>query len=340
MSGSPYPRDPYRPGSAWSRSFLPLVLITLGVVFLLGNLVPERGRAGLFMLGLGAAFLIGRVTTGRYGYCELAGLLIALGAFVGLQGMQGSAGHPRRRPVLHPARDTGFALVYLIGLRPGTIWPLFPATILVALGVVLYGAAWLPVLASFNWIVAYWPLALVLVGGWLLVQESLPAPLRRPIGTLGGLALLAYGLLAAAASVATGGTLAQTGLTSPASARRPFADTVVTLDAPISSGQTFTVSNPNGRTTRSTSPALVQRVHVSAVKHFSIGGQSPAVSLTPDASGVVLDAHPARQWRLSICWRLDVRGLHHRSPGVGRTSKPSPAVREIDIDGVSGGGPG
>ena len=72
--------DPYHRGSVLSRSFLPLALITLGVVFLLGNLVPERGRGGLVVLGLGLAFLIGRITTGRYGYAVPSGILLGIGS--------------------------------------------------------------------------------------------------------------------------------------------------------------------------------------------------------------------------------------------------------------------
>ena len=74
---TPYNADPYRRGSPLSRSFLPLALITLGVVFLLGNLVPDRSRGGLVVLGLGAAFALGRLTTGRYGYAVPAGILLA-----------------------------------------------------------------------------------------------------------------------------------------------------------------------------------------------------------------------------------------------------------------------
>src|SRR4029077_18594081 len=85
---SPYQTDPYHRGSAWSRSFLPLALITLGVVFLLGNLIPDRARAGVVVLGLGAPFRLGRVTTGRYGYAVPAGILIGLGAHLSLQEAQ------------------------------------------------------------------------------------------------------------------------------------------------------------------------------------------------------------------------------------------------------------
>src|SRR5918911_2841917 len=138
--GYSYQTDPYQRGSALSRSFLPLALITLGVVFLLGNLVPERGRGGLFVLGLGAAFLVGRLTTGRYGYAVPAGLLIAIGTYTTLQDLRGS------QPVggaglFFILLGLGFALIYAIGLRPGAVWPLFPAAILVGLGLLMLGVA-------------------------------------------------------------------------------------------------------------------------------------------------------------------------------------------------------
>src|SRR5215831_13934071 len=132
----PYGPDPYQRGSALSRSFLPLALITLGVVVLLSNLVsnvvPERGRGGLIVLGLGAAFAVGRLTTGRYGYAVPAGILLAIGVYIlihefnvpGVQGIS-SAG------LFFALLGLGFAAVYAIGLRPTEIWPLFPAVILV-----------------------------------------------------------------------------------------------------------------------------------------------------------------------------------------------------------------
>src|SRR5438132_5697898 len=227
--------DPYDRGSALSRSFLPLALITLGVVFLLGNLVPERGRAGLFVLGLGAAFLVGRLTTGRYGYAVPAGILMAIGAYISLQDLSGlRASAFQGAGAFFVLLGLGFALTYAIGLRPWAIWPLFPATVLVGLGLALLGISALGALASLSWIAAYWPAALVLLGVWLLLRDSLPAPARRPIATLGGLALLAYGILAAAASMATGGALERTG-GSPGFGPATLASTV-TLDATIAAG--------------------------------------------------------------------------------------------------------
>ena len=57
-----------------------LILIALGVTALGGTWFPGSG-AWLF-LGLGAAFLIGRVLTGRHGYGVPAGILLAFGSFV------------------------------------------------------------------------------------------------------------------------------------------------------------------------------------------------------------------------------------------------------------------
>src|SRR6266849_405962 len=284
MSGN-FQADPFQRGSVLSRSFLPLALITLGVVFLLSNLVPERGRGGLVVLGLGAAFLIGRLTTGRYGYAVPAGILLGVGTYVTLHDLE-SFQAVRGGGLFFVLLGLGFALVYLIGLRPGAVWPLFPASVLIGLGLVLFGAASFGALASLNWIVGYWPVVLVLLGMWLLFRDHLPLAARRPIAALGGLALLAYGILAAAASMATAGTMARSGLGSVGAP--PFAETV-TLDLPIAAGQTFTVNNPSGRTTihGSTSSSTV---HVVATRRFSISGHAPDVRLTPGENGVSLDA--------------------------------------------------
>jgi hypothetical protein len=287
MTG-PYAPDPYaRGGSALSRGFLPLALITLGVVFLLSNMIPDRGRGALIVFGLGAAFAIGRLTTGRYGYAVPAGILMALGVYIviheintpGVAGIS-SAG------LFFVLLGLGFAAVYAIGLRPSEIWPLFPAVILAGLGLVLLGASTLGPLASLSWISSYWPVALVLLGAWLLFRESIPAPARKPIATIGGLALLAYGVLAAAASVAAGGALARTGV-APGFGNAPFADTI-TLDQPISAGQTLSVTNNSGQTTIHGGDG--QTVHVVATRHFAIGGQGPNVQLTPSATGLTLSS--------------------------------------------------
>jgi Putative adhesin len=284
----PYRPGPYHRGSPLSRSFLPLALITLGVVFLLGNLVPERGRGGLILLGLGAAFAIGRVTTGRYGYSVPAGLLLAIGAHVSLEQVEGVRGLASGG-LFFVLLGLGFVAIYVLGMRPLAVWPLVPGAILVGLGLVMLGVSSLAPLASLSWIVNFWPVALVLLGVWLLFRDSLPTQAQRPIATFGGLALLAYGILAAAASVAAGGAIPRTG-TAAGFGPSPLTDTV-TLEQPIADGQTFSVNNATGRTIIHGGSGSV--VHVVATRHSRMGGQGPDVRLTPTGSGVNLDSSPS-----------------------------------------------
>jgi len=331
MSTRPSATDPYyaeRHGPFLARSFLPLALITLGVVFLLGNLVPEHSRGGLILLGLGAAFFIGRVTTARYGYAVPAGLLIALAAYVSL-------------PFVHTDQPTssggwffvllglGFALVYLIGLRPGAIWPLFPATVLFGLGLVLFGLSALAPLASLSWIVSFWPAALVLLGLWLLFRDHLPPLARRPVGTLGGLAVLVYGVLAAASSVAAGGALARTGL-APGFGPAPFADTVM-LDQPLAAGQTLSINNASGATVVRAS-ADTTSVHLVATRHFSVSGQGPDVHLTPAGDGLQLSStdssHGLFRGPSWVDYDVEVP--------TGASVRVESSSGHVDIDGVGG----
>jgi hypothetical protein len=155
-----------------SDRFLPLALITLGVVFLMGNLLPNASHGGLVVLGIGAVFLVGRLTTGRYGYAVPAGVLLGIGSYISLQDLLG------------PGPDVGngggwflillglgFGLVYLIGMRPAAVWPLFPGAVLVALGVLQLAGSAVRTLAPFSWL-AYWPALLVIAGAWLLLQRS------------------------------------------------------------------------------------------------------------------------------------------------------------------------
>lgn len=330
MPAPPSPETPVdRRGPFLARSFLPLALITVGVFFLLGNLVPERGRAGLMLLGLGTAFLIGRLTTARYGYAVPAGLLIALSAYISLPVLWSAEPVRSRAGWFFVLLGLGFALVYVIGLRPGAVWPLFPAAVLLGLGLVLFGLSAVAPLAALSWIAAYWPAVLVILGVWLLLRDHLPLAVRRPLGTLGGLVLLGYGVLAAASSVAAGGALAQTGL-APSFGASPFADTL-TLDAQIGPNQTLSVANTSGRTTVRAS-AEVSLVHVVATRHFGVAGHPPDVQLTPTGDGLSLAASNPSDTPLDgpswVDYTIDLPA------GAGVSVQAGSG--QVDVDGING----
>jgi Toastrack DUF4097 len=321
----PYGTDPYPRRAAMSRSFLPLALITLGIVFLLGNFLPDRGKGGLIVLGLGVAFLVGRVTTNRYGYAIPAGLLIAIGAYIGLQDLQLVQGS-RGPGLFFVLLGSGFALAYVIGARPAAVWPLFPSVILICLGLFLFGAGFLGPLAALSWIVGYWPVALVLLGVWLMFRDHLPLSARRPVGALGGMALLGYGVVAAASTVAAqGGALARPGF-GPA----PFNDTLTLEDVPIAAGQTFSVGNASGPTT--IRGGIGSSVHVVATRHYWMGGHPPTVSLTPSSDGVQLAATSVGSFPFgSSSWveyEVDVPS--------GVNVKASASSGQLSISGISG----
>jgi Toastrack DUF4097 len=323
FDGDRYPEQ--RGRSVLSRSFVPLALITLGVVFLLGNLVQGPGRGGLVLLGLGAAFAIGRLTTGRYGYSVPAGILLAIGAFVILNGTIGSQS-VQNSGWFFVLLGLGFVLAYVIGMRPGAVWPLFPATVLIGLGLILFGWASAAPVASFAWIAGYWPVALVLVGLWLLFRDHLPLALRQPVGTLGGIALLGYGLLAAMASVAAAGSLVHPDFM--ANFGTPYSDTI-TLEQPIASGDTFNVNNSSGRT--SVRVGAADTVHVVATRHFSVQGQPPEVRLTPGARSVSLDIPENRPTFGQGSW---VDYAIEVPAGVQVNARSSSGA--LDIEGIQG----
>jgi len=306
------------------RGFLPLALITLGVIFLLGNLVPGPGKGGLIVLGIGIAFLIGRITTGRYGYSVPAGILIGIGTYISLrdifgpQGLEGSGW-------FFMALGLGFGLTYLIG-RPSMIWPLFPAAVLICLSLVLFGFSVLAPLASLAWIVSYWPAVLVMIGAWFLLRDRVPVGLRQPLSAIGGLALLGYGVLAAASTAAAGGAFVAGGF-GPGFGLTPYAD-ALTLEEAIGPGTSFVVNNPNGRTTIRV--GNVETVRVDAKRRFSVAGQPPEVKLVPDGQQVRREV--AELVRAPFGWsnRVELEVLVPASvPVEARATSGS-----LEIDGV------
>ena len=272
----------HRPDQS-GRIVVALVLIALGVIFLTGNLVSV---GGLLFLGLGLAFLIARFLTGAYGLAVPAGVLLGFGGFVALENadlLPGAGGG-----WFFIMLGLGFLAVYLIGWRPAAIWPFFPATALVGFGLFTQGMLDLGPLAQFAWLGAYWPVALVAIGLWLLARDRLPEATRQPLAALGVLLLVAYGVVAGGAALASAGatlTGQEFRVNVPGFGNAPFTETIE-LSAPIAPGETLSVNNPAGRTVIRAGGG--NEVRVTATIHRWTEGQRLDVQLVPSASGVSL----------------------------------------------------
>jgi hypothetical protein len=182
-----------------------VILIALGLFMLADQLVPITG--GLLFVGLGAAFLIARIVTGRCGYAVPAGLLLGFGAFVSLSDTGAFAGR-ENGGMFFIMLGLGFALSYIIAASPANVWPIVPAAALIGFGLFLQGFLLGWPLERLVWLAGYWPLALVAVGVWLLVRDRVPAAWRAPLVLLGASALILVGFLVAAAGVISVATLA------------------------------------------------------------------------------------------------------------------------------------
>jgi hypothetical protein len=195
MATAPAPSRPNLEGRPIAGAF---VLIAVGVALLIGNLVGAGGAA--LFLALGAAFAVARFATGQYGFAVPAGVLLGFGGFVLANEGRLLSGDPG--PWFFYFLGAGFLAVYLLGLRPAEVWPLFPAAVLAAFGAWLSGPLWLEPMRRYVWLAEYWPIILVAVGLWLLVRDQLPGAARRMTGLLlvAGIVLYAAVVLTAAAS--------------------------------------------------------------------------------------------------------------------------------------------
>jgi hypothetical protein len=255
------------------------------VVFLVATLVPLGG--GVVLLGIGVAFLVARLSTGRYGYAVPAGLLLGLGAFVSLSdgGVLPSDGG---WPVAF--LGLGFLAIYPMGGRLGSYWPVIPGAILTALGLVQVEAGALAPLVAYAGLARYWPIGLILLGLWVLAGDVVPPMPRQIIGVVLAAALVLSVVLALAASMAAseealpgtlGGPLATVGQTT-------------TLTAPIAAGQPLRIANTTGGSTRVIAGDGGQ-VRVQVTQQVGWGPPA-AVDLVPANGGVTLEARGVGSW--------------------------------------------
>jgi putative adhesin len=268
-----------------------LILIAVGVVVLFGSWFPGRG-AWLF-LGLGVAFLVARVMTGRPGYAVPAGILLGFGSFIWFTetGMlSGSAAGGTFFIFL----GLGFLAAYAIAARPASAWPVFPGVALIGFGVFIQAATLGAPLGQFWWVADYWPLALVLVGGWLLVRNRVPESARTPVALIGASALVLIGLFVAAAGMATvssgySGSPMPMFRGWPAFGQPTLQDTI-TLTAPVSGIDSVRLVNTSGYTIVRATDA--SDIRVQATRHFWISNNAPDVRLVPGNGVMTIEATP------------------------------------------------
>ncbi len=147
-----------------------LVLIGVGMLLLFGREIPDLGRYFVLVVGLGLLALF--VATREYGALVPACIVTGVGAGIPL-----AAAYPGRLGggLFMVAFGTGFLAIWLLGglfrLREHHWWPLVPGVILGSLGATsAAGERGRPLADA---IATGWPIALVLIGLWLMSQAML-----------------------------------------------------------------------------------------------------------------------------------------------------------------------
>lgn len=164
--------DPTSPShSRRNRIISGLVLILLGGLFLLNQIVQIPSVGNLFLPGLGLIFLIWGAVTRTGGLLIPGGILTGIGAGVYLMETLPLEG-TQQPGVFLMTFGGGFALITLLSLvfsDEKHWWALIPGGILAAIGAALYmGGAALDVLEMIG---RFWPVALILVGIWVIFRR-------------------------------------------------------------------------------------------------------------------------------------------------------------------------
>ena len=139
---------------------------------------------------------------------------------------------------------------------------------------------------------AYWPLALILFGLWLLLRDQVPVTFRAPLTIVGLGALILVGFQVAAAGIATvtapGGTFVAFPVWPPMPMfGGPSVQDTVVLSARLSPGEILRLSNPSGRTTLRA--GAFDEVRVQAVRHYGPTFGPPQVALRPSPGALTVE---------------------------------------------------
>ena len=151
------------------RSLPGIILIVLGVTFIVGQRMGIGGEGTTAAIGL--AFLVAFVWTRNYGFLVPGGIMTGLGLGIVIQNRAGGDG----APVLL-GLGLGFCSIYALdAVNRRTLrgwWPLIPGGVLTLVGLAKASTtnSWLGVAAQ------WWPVALIVVGGYLLLRPRLGPP--------------------------------------------------------------------------------------------------------------------------------------------------------------------
>ena len=284
------PPPPVAPARASVGVVAGLILIAVGVVVLFGSWFPLRG-AWLF-LGLGVAFLVARVMTGRPGYAVPAGVLLGFGSFIWFT-ETGQLSGAAAGGSFFIFLGLGFLAAYAIAARPASAWPVLPGLVLIGFGVIIQATTLGAPLGQFWWLAQYWPLALVLVGAWLLVRSRVPESARTPVTLVGASAIVLIGVLVAAgmATVPTGySSLPMPMFRGLPGLGQPTLQDTVTLTAPAGGIDSVRLVNTAGYTImRATDTS---EIRVQATRHFWNAVSAPDVRFVPVNGGMIIEATP------------------------------------------------
>jgi hypothetical protein len=151
------------------RSLPGVILILLGVIFIIGQRLGVGGEGVVAAIGL--AFLIAFAFTRNYGFLVPGGIMTGLGiGFVYQSHVEGGGA-----PILL-GLGLGFVSIYALDAAGRRAvrgwWPLIPGAVLTLVGLLSASGSqgWLGIVGQ------WWPLALILVGGYLLLRPRLGPP--------------------------------------------------------------------------------------------------------------------------------------------------------------------
>lgn len=151
-----------------------IILIAIGLLFLLGQLINLENWGLLLLPGLGALFLLWGIITRQSGLLIPGGILSGIGwgtyAIAGPWSLGQGLDDGGLFLIIFGAGFASITLFSAIFTKENHWWALIPGGIIAAVGAsILFGGVFLDAL---EFVGRYWPIALILVGLYIIVQAN------------------------------------------------------------------------------------------------------------------------------------------------------------------------